>query len=199
MVARKREVLEMQTTSETRDIQREKFFLRLKSKLRQKPARLERMVLESLEGLIDMPEDYETDEEQELWLENEKLKALARRERLSNCIKIDAAAELLGVNVPALYMRLQRGTLLGFKEGKEYFIPRWQFDLGSDNQMIAGFDHVLAHLRESSDNSDTFRNKILWLTRASALFDGATPIEALKQGSLASVMDYLMSIGGGQR
>ncbi|HYX39658.1 MAG TPA: hypothetical protein VE954_41705 [Oligoflexus sp.] len=189
----------MQPTSDSREIVRERIFLRLKSKLRGKPARFEQLVLEGLESLADVPEDYETDEERELWFENQKLKLLARRERLSGCMKLDETAQLLGVSVNALYMRISRGNLLAFKEGKEHFVPRWQFDLSTDNQLIRGFDQVLAHLKEFDDNSDTFKNKLLWLTRPCERFDSETPIEAMKKGRIHEVMDYLASIGGGHR
>ncbi len=189
----------MKPTSDSREMHRDKIFMRLKSKLRGQPARFEQMVLDGIESLMDLPEDHETDEERGLWFENQKLKLKARRERLSGCIKIDEAAELLGINTSALRMRISRGTLLAFKEGHEYYIPRWQFDLSTDDHLVRGFDEILAHLRTFDDNPDTCRNKLLWLTSPCEIFDGKTPIDAMKNGQISAVMDYLPSIGGGHR
>jgi hypothetical protein len=104
-----------------------------------------------------------------------------RRDLLAGALKTGDVARLLGRSRQAVHDRVKAGTILAVDDGGELRYPSWQFDPDGERGVVAGLPEVLAALRVEP------LSKARWLTRPSALFEGRTPLQALKEREMDRV------------
>ena len=104
--------------------------------------------------------------------------SLARRE----------AAGRLGVSAQAVSDMLDRGALIGLKEGREWRIPAWQFDGESPTGVLAGIPHLASRFPGGIVSLSR------WIERENPDLDGMTPRAALRQGNVEGVMRLVGTI-----
>lgn len=63
---------------------------------------------------------------------------------LANALTVRQAAERLGVNESRIRQRLSERSIIGWKKGKSWMLPHWQFT--PEGQLIPGVDAVAAAL-----------------------------------------------------
>jgi hypothetical protein len=92
------------------------------------------------------------------------------------------AAERLGKTPQAVSAMLERGAILGLKEGREWRIPDWQLEPGLAEGVLPG----LATLARA------YRDGIVplsaWVQQPHADLDGATPRAALARGDVDTTL-----------
>ena len=112
-----------------------------------------------------------------------------RKRLLSSAIPASRVAEMLGVSRQTPHDRVRAGLLLGILDNNVLKFPDWQFDPAGPNGVVEGLPEVLAALK-----CGIFA-KISWLATPNAIFDGQTPIEALKLGQLQEVVHEAGAVG----
>jgi len=99
-----------------------------------------------------------------------------------NSVSRAEAAELLGTSDQAVTDALEARRLLGFKRGRRWLIPAWQFDPEAERGVVPGLGELAA----------AFPGGLValsgWVTRTSPDLDGRTPREALAKGDEEAVM-----------
>jgi hypothetical protein len=114
-----------------------------------------------------------------------KLRGLAGRKRvieqMGGTLTAEEAAGLLGITRQAVDKRRKQQQLIGLTQGKRgYAYPSFQFE---DGKTIAGLAEVLRALEEH----DPWM-QLMFFANGNSRLDGATPLEALHQGKLDSVI-----------
>jgi len=115
------------------------------------------------------------------------LRGLERKQEIlgrdGGTLGVGEIADFLQVSRQAIEKRRQRGTMLGLSLGSRGFrYPRWQF---TDDGILEGLPDVLAALRE---NAVTEWMAAEFFVTTDEYLDGRTPIEALRNGELESVL-----------
>lgn len=87
------------------------------------------------------------------------------------------AADLLGKREQAVSDDLDAGRLVGFKRGRTWFLPAWQFDAGSERGILPG----LSHLQRAFPGGVVALTR--WVTSPSPDLDGKAPRDALARGA----------------
>jgi hypothetical protein len=91
-------------------------------------------------------------------------------------------AAVLGKSEQAVSAMLERGALLGLKEGREWRIPTWQLDPDRPTGVLPGLREV----------SRAYRDGVVslsgWVERESADLDGLTPRAALARDRVDEVV-----------
>jgi hypothetical protein len=96
-----------------------------------------------------------------------------RRQLAQDGISRDDAAELLGITPQSVTSKLTSGKLVGIKVGREWRLPRWQFDADNATGVLPDL-HELQAVFPGGPISLTN-----WITRAQPDFDGRTPREEM--------------------
>lgn len=98
------------------------------------------------------------------------------------------AAELLGTSEQAVTDGLEARRLLGFKRGRRWLIPAWQFDPEAERGVLAG----LAEL------AGVFPGGVValsgWVTRSSADLAGRRPRDVLADGGTQAVLQVARTV-----
>jgi hypothetical protein len=94
-----------------------------------------------------------------------------RRELAANSVGREAAAELLGISPQSVTDKLESRKLVGIKVGREWRLPRWQFD--PDN--TTGTLPELNVLQAAFPGGPVSLSR--WMMRPNPEFDGRTPRE----------------------
>lgn len=115
--------------------------------------------------------------------------ATERRQHLiARSLARHETASRLGVSAQAVSDMLDRGALIGLKEGREWRIPEWQFDPESPTG-------VLPSLR---DLASRFPASVValsrWIEREHPDLDGMTPRAALRRGNVEGVLRLIDAI-----
>jgi hypothetical protein len=111
-----------------------------------------------------------------------------RRELAANSISRGAAAKLLSISSQSVTDKLESRKLVGIKVGREWRLPRWQFD--PDN--VAGALPDLDVLQAAFPGGPVSLSR--WIMRPNPEFDGRTPREeAVARGS-ASVIEVARAL-----
>lgn len=105
-----------------------------------------------------------------------------RRDLATNSIGREAAAELLGISPQSITGKLEARKLVGIKVGREWRLPRWQFD--PDN--TAGALPDLNVLQAAFPGGPVSLSR--WMMRPNPEFDGRTPREETIASGSASVI-----------
>ena len=94
-----------------------------------------------------------------------------RRELAANSISRDAAAELLGISPQSVTDKLESRKLVGIKVGREWRLPRWQFDPDNTTGALPDLDVLQAAFPGGPVSLSR------WIMRPHPEFDGRTPRE----------------------
>ncbi|ORV37916.1 hypothetical protein AWC00_22180 [Mycobacterium conspicuum] len=101
-----------------------------------------------------------------------------RRDLAANSFSRDAAAKLLGVSSQSVTDRLESRKLVGIKVGREWRLPRWQFDPDSTTGVLSDLDVLQAAFPGGPVSLSR------WIMRPHPEFGGRTPREeAVTRGS----------------
>lgn len=98
------------------------------------------------------------------------------------------AASRLGVSAQAVSDMLDRGALIGLKEGREWRIPAWQFDEESPTGVLPGLRDLASHFPGSVVSLSR------WVERENPDLDGVTPRAALRRGNVEGVLRLVEAI-----
>lgn len=112
-----------------------------------------------------------------------------RRRLLEGALSAPEAARLLGTTRRSVRERAGKGTLLGVPDRGSLRFPHWQFDPEGASGVVEGLPAALQALNTSP------LGKASWLTRPSPYFEGQTPLEALRQGEKARVLEAARAVG----
>ena len=94
----------------------------------------------------------------------------ARRRRLAeDSLSREEAAKLLGIAAQSVTSKLESGKLIGIKVGREWRLPRWQFDPDNTSGALPDLDTLQAAFPGGPVSLSN------WITRAHPEFDGRTP------------------------
>lgn len=93
-----------------------------------------------------------------------------------------AAADLLGKREQAVSDDLDAGRLVGFKRGRVWLLPAWQFQAGAERGVLAG----LPDLRRAFPGGVVALTQ--WMTTPSPDLEGRTPRDAMVQGGSEQVL-----------
>jgi hypothetical protein len=114
--------------------------------------------------------------------DNLALGARRRNAVLRNSVTRGDVARALGKSHQAVSAMLERGALLGLKEGREWRIPAWQLDPDRPTGVLPGLREV----------SRAYRDGIVsltgWIDREHADLDGMTPRLALARDRVDEVV-----------
>jgi excisionase family DNA binding protein len=115
--------------------------------------------------------------------------ATERRQHLiARSLARHEAASRLGVSAQAVSDMLDRGALVGLKEGREWRIPAWQFDEESPTGVLPGL----------RDLGSRFPGSVVslsrWIERENPDLDGVTPRAALQRGNIEGVLRLVEAI-----
>jgi hypothetical protein len=91
-------------------------------------------------------------------------------------------AHALGKSDQAVSAMLERGSLLGLKEGREWRIPVWQLDADRPAGVLPGLAEVARAYRDGIVSLSE------WVQRPNPDLDGATPRQVLASGDVARVV-----------
>ncbi|MEB3982490.1 helix-turn-helix domain-containing protein [Mycobacterium sp. 663a-19] len=96
-----------------------------------------------------------------------------RRRLAADSISREEAAELLGIAAQSVTSKLVSGKLIGIKVGREWRLPRWQFDPDNTSGVLPDLDALQAAFPGGPVGLSN------WITRAQPDFDGRTPREEM--------------------
>lgn len=109
--------------------------------------------------------------------------AVARRTAvLGASVTRGAAARALGKSDQAVSAMLERGSLLGLKEGREWRIPSWQLDPDRPQGVLPGLREVARAYRDGVVSLSE------WVDRPHPSLEDATPRQALVRGEVEGVV-----------
>ena len=97
-------------------------------------------------------------------------------------------ARRLAVSPQAVSDMLERGALIGLKEGREWRIPAWQLDDESPTGVVPGLQRIASRFPGSVVALS------LWVAREHPDLDGLTPREALRRGDVEDVLRLVATI-----
>jgi CheY-like chemotaxis protein len=116
--------------------------------------------------------------------------AFRERERLlRDSLSTQEVASLLGVTRQTPHDRAKQRTLLAVEDKNQQRFPPWQFDAFDDNGVVNGLPEVLRALAASP------LAQARWLTSTSPVFEGRTPLQALKEGEVERVVNEARGVG----
>jgi hypothetical protein len=93
-----------------------------------------------------------------------------------------AAADLLGKREQAVSDDLDAGRLVGFKRGRVWLLPAWQFEAGSERGVLPG----LAGLQRAFPGGVVALTR--WVTTPTPDLDDRSPRDAMAQGGIEQVL-----------
>jgi len=105
-----------------------------------------------------------------------------RRDVIRQSVTRHEAARRLGVSAQAVSYMLDRGALVGLKEGREWRLPEWQFELESPTGVLAGLRDIAARFPASVVALSR------WIQHENADLGGLTPRAALRRGNVQDVV-----------
>jgi hypothetical protein len=109
-------------------------------------------------------------------------------EQLGGTLTAEEAADLLGISRQAVDKRRNQNQLIGLTQGRRgYAYPAFQFE---DGKTLAGFEAVLQEL----SSHDPWM-QLIFFANGSDRLDGRSPLEALRQGELDSVIRAAQNYG----
>lgn len=112
-----------------------------------------------------------------------------REDILKDALSTQEVADLLGVTRQTPHDRVKRRALLAIEDKGTLRFPHWQFDASGPNGVVPGLAEVLAALNVGA------LAQARWLTRKSPGLEGRTPMQALRDGDIESVLSEARGIG----
>jgi hypothetical protein len=105
-----------------------------------------------------------------------------RRDLAANSISREAAAKLLSISPQSVTDKLDSRKLVGIKMGREWRLPRWQFDPDNTTGVLPDLDLLQAAFPGGPVSLSR------WIMRPHPEFDGRTPREEAVAHGSASVI-----------
>jgi hypothetical protein len=105
-----------------------------------------------------------------------------RQSLIERSITRHAAARRLGVSAQAVSDMLDRGALVGLKEGREWRLPEWQFEPESPTGVLPGLRDIVARFPASIIALSR------WIERENPDLNGLTPRSALQREKAEDVL-----------
>ena len=123
--------------------------------------------------------------------EDEALRAAELwNERVGPFYDIASITESLGASPNEVRVMIDNGVLLGLPiSDDQHVFPARQF--GPHMELLPGLPEVLTAMRSNLDPWGT----ALWLLQASPDFEGLTPVEMMRAGRLAPVLEAARELG----
>jgi hypothetical protein len=114
----------------------------------------------------------------------------ARRALLEeDTITAPQVAEVLGVSRQTPLNRMRENTLLAVLDRGAWRFPLWQFDANGADGVLLGLAEVLKALEPQPHFA-----KLAWLRRANPTLGGREPVELLRKGETAPVIDAARAV-----
>ncbi len=114
---------------------------------------------------------------------------VSRNALLADALSTTDAGRMLHLTRQGVTERIKRGDLLAVRAGRSYRLPPWQFDGAAADGLVPGLPAVLHVLAVSP------LAQASWLTRPSPYLDGETPLAALKEGNVETVVAEARAVG----
>jgi hypothetical protein len=111
-----------------------------------------------------------------------------RQQLIARSLARHEAAGRLGVSAQAVSGMLDRGALIGLKDGREWRIPAWQFDGESPTGVLPGLRDLASRFPGSVASLSR------WIERENPDLDGMTPRAALQRGNVEGVLRLVDAI-----
>ena len=111
-----------------------------------------------------------------------------RQQLIARSLARQEAAGRLSVSAQAVSGMLDRGSLIGLKEGREWRIPAWQFDGESPRGVLPGLRDLASRFPGSVVSLSR------WIERENPDLDGMTPRAALQRGNVQGVLRLVDAI-----
>ena len=105
-----------------------------------------------------------------------------RREVIGESLSRHDVARRLGVSDQAVSAMLERGALVGLKEGREWRIPSWQLDEEAPSGVVPGVAPLAARFPGGGVTLSQ------WVVRPHPDLEGETPRDALRRGEVERVL-----------
>lgn len=112
-----------------------------------------------------------------------------RRALLAGALSTSQVAALLNTSRQTPHDRVASGTLLAVMDRGALRFPPWQFDAEGADGVVAGLPATIRALDVAP------LAKVSWLTRATPLLAGATPLACLKAGQVERVVALARAVG----
>ena len=133
---------------------------------------------------------FTREEKDKLVIESLKSAFIARHKLLQGSLTGSEVQEMLGLSSRMSHInRVRNKTLLAIKDAGVWKFPVWQFDPEANDSVIEGLPETLKAL-EMSDIA-----KISWFTTPNSHLERKTPLEMLKMGKIAEVIDEAKGVG----
>jgi len=120
--------------------------------------------------------------------ENAAKLATVRGMVLDKSLSSDEVKPLVGRSRPTVNKMAKDGLLLAVPDGRVLRFPRWQFDPRSETGLVPGLTDVLSVMDASP------LRKAAWFIHRNPRFAGRTPLELLRDGQLAAVLEEAKSL-----
>ncbi|MDQ2849073.1 MAG: helix-turn-helix domain-containing protein [Actinomycetota bacterium] len=117
-----------------------------------------------------------------------RLQFARRREIVASALTREEAAGLLDVSKQAILDYIQRGDLLGLRDGKRWLLPLWQFDADSERGFLSG----IVAVKEAFPGGVVSLSR--WITKPSPDFAERPPREAMAAGDSGKVVATAKSL-----
>ena len=160
-------------------------------------AALERAPDEAVAAVVELLEAYGPEPtaaalaEASAW--NAATSAERRRTLIEQSITREEAAGILGVSAQSVSAMLKRGDLAGLKDGRQWRLPRWQFDPESESGALPGLRGVLAAFPASIGALSR------WIQIENPDLGGISPQAALRRGRVADVLGLINMLSASRR
>jgi hypothetical protein len=111
-----------------------------------------------------------------------------RRQLAADGLTRDDAANLLGITAQSVTSKLASAKLIGIKVGREWRLPRWQFDPDNASGVLPDLDKLQAAFPGGPVSLTN------WITRPQPDFDGRTPRDEMSLHGSAPVIKVAQSL-----
>lgn len=133
---------------------------------------------------------YSAQEKKELQYLNLINSYQRRRQLLSDTVTSGEIAKILGCGSRQTPLdRVKNHTLLAVRDNGKWRYPLWQLDPEGADGVVEGLPSVLKVLQVSN------LAKVSWLRSPNPIFEGATPMEVLRQGDVERVVKEARGVG----
>ena len=114
--------------------------------------------------------------------DNLALGVARRTALLARSVTRNEVARALGKSDQAVSAMLERGSLVGLKEGREWRIPAWQLDPDRPEGVLPGLREVAGAYRDGVVSLSD------WVDRPNSVLEDATPRATLARGAVDDVV-----------
>lgn len=114
--------------------------------------------------------------------------AVLRAEVLRDSLSSDDVTIIVHRSRPTVNKMAKEGELLAVPDGRAFRFPRWQFDVNSETSLVPGLREVLAVMDASP------LRKAAWFIRQNPSLENRRPVDVLRAGDVAAVVNEAKSL-----